>query len=1136
MQTDVIRRISIQATQQGVAEATAGLKNLSAAQDGVVSSSEKSTKSQLSVAAAYERQQRSLDVNYRSTQQFEKAQRTLDQALQQGIVTAARHGELSALNTARFGMQSDASKALGTITSDLNSRVQASAGAFGVAGQALSALGPIGIAVAAVLGVVYLAINQMISEANRMGDKAVELRSFSQTTGLAISDLKALGRAGSEVGVGTDTIAASIEKFTISLEDARKATGPLYDAVRQISGGLATELSLTKTSAQAWDVLAKARAAASDQAKNALSKAAFGKGGIDTGLVLDVTAEAGGLDVLVAKQQKLNGQTDDQIKKWAATKIQIDETEKRTANLMAATYTQEVLDRLLQAAQLEERVTRAIIAGTAERQKSVSGQYDAVGNFTGGPQATPIAPIDQARSNLGQALSAGQRPDLSGYQEQVKAIGMVDEAEKREAATAKAAGAEKKYAQEAAIRDANLTKEQVGYLGSAATANERLSVKLKELTAARLTNAISEEVYNRAVSAANLDAVIAKQSAHNAVLGAAAPLADVLALKSEELAKARQQDSRLTQTQIDRQLQITAAQNSGLTGINAQIDAEKVRGATLFMSTEATLAYTIAQTEINRQLAAGRPLQDINVEGIKAGAAELAKTTVQVDKYADALNTAKDALTEIGKAAFSSALQGKLGMDQLVSSLDSVAKKLADKAFDNLTSLDPDKMIVGAVQAGASALISAFTGDQKAKKELEDAKAAWAKMADQVLAFNRAAAGFTLGPLTQQLQALSASVDTLMAAAVKAKDAAGAAKLGDTFNKGAARLVDEFKAGAVTLSPLQTAIKGVNDEYKGLYETLTSLHLDSLTIGLAESAQAQIRNLIAQYTDQLNASLADRLNVASGKAYLNSAAALQKQHAVDLAAAGELGNDPAVLAQISAVFHAEAQKIVEDAGLVGAGFSDFINLFPDFSGVVTQSATAIKAANDNFLAMTKTINDYLDSLKIGDKSILSPQDQLGAAQDQFNRQLGLAGSGDQTALGSITQYASALLDQAKSFYASSGGYTDIYRTVTAQLSGLTGGGPATGFATPSVSAPMAMSGISSSIVPRISVTAAAGNDNGQLFTQQTNSLVQAIGSAAGAQIAKLQEQVDRLVAQNALLIAAVTANKPAARRPNDRAA
>ena len=235
-----------------------------------------------------------------------------------------------------------------------------------------------------------------------------------------------------------------------------------------------------------------------------------------------------------------------------------------------------------------------------------------------------------------------------------------------------------------------------------------------------------------------------------------------------------------------------------------------------------------------------------------------------------------------------------------------------------------------------------------------------------------------------------------------------------------------------------------------------------------------------------------------------------------------LGNDPALLAQISAVFSAEAQKIINDAGLVGDQFADFIKLFPDFAGVVTESATALEEANEKFAAMAKTINDYLDSLQLGENSILSPQDQLAAAQEQFNRQLGLAAGGDSDAMGSITKYASALLDQAKSFYASSAGYSDIYSAVTSALAALTGGTASAGMGGSQLANPAALTGLTGAMTPQVEAPlTTAANDNGAQFTTQTQTLVQAIASVGNAEIQALREEMALLRAQNERLITTV---------------
>jgi hypothetical protein len=185
-------------------------------------------------------------------------------------------------------------------------------------------------------------------------------------------------------------------------------------------------------------------------------------------------------------------------------------------------------------------------------------------------------------------------------------------------------------------------------------------------------------------------------------------------------------------------------------------------------------------------------------------------------------------------------MSGKSGMEALTAAAGNLASKLADKAITDLFSGN-------FLQAGVEAVVAVgaqiFANHGKEEKALDEARQAWAKMADQVVAFNHAAAGFDLGPLTQQIQQLSATESTLMDAAIKAKDNSAAAQLAQTFNAGVTRIVNEFKDGAEVLTPMAQSIKGVNDEYHGLYETLKSLHLDSLTIGLYEAAAAKIKTI-----------------------------------------------------------------------------------------------------------------------------------------------------------------------------------------------------------------------------------------------------------------------------------------------------
>ena len=396
-------------------------------------------------------------------------------------------------------------------------------------------------------------------------------------------------------------------------------------------------------------------------------------------------------------------------------------------------------------------------------------------------------------------------------------------------------------------------------------------------------------------------------------------------------------------------------------------------------------------------------LQTVGLQGVELQIAQIQRRLHGDDwrQYTDdalsntmrltaALQEVKDTGLDFTKTFVQGLLQGKSAMDALAGAADQLASKMADKA---LTDIMSGNFLQGGIEGVIAIGASIFAGDQKAKKELQEAQEQWRKMADQVAKFNDAADGFDVGPLTNELQSMFSTLQTLQQAALKAEDPAAVVKLWDTMSRGVVRIVDEFGTADDTLSPLQKAIKGVNDEARGLKETLESMGAYSeLNAQIDAGAKARIAALIAQYTDALTSGLEERLNTAQGKSYLNDAAALLKQHQTDLASAAELGNDPAVLAQIAAVFSAEAQKMIQDAGLVGDQFQDFIALFPDLAGVVHEATVDITAS-------IKTISDYLAALQVGSNSILSPQDQLAAAQAQFSQQLGLAQGGDADAIG-----------------------------------------------------------------------------------------------------------------------------------------
>jgi tape measure domain-containing protein len=82
------------------------------------------------------------------------------------------------------------------------------------------------------------------------------------------------------------------------------------------------------------------------------------------------------------------------------------------------------------------------------------------------------------------------------------------------------------------------------------------------------------------------------------------------------------------------------------------------------------------------------------------------------------------------------------------------------------------------------------------------------------------------------------------------------------------------------------------------------------------------------------------------------------------------------------------------------------------------------------------LKSFVDGLKLSDLSTLDPESRLREAQGQYGTTLLKAQAGDQTALANLANTAQSYLQEAKSFYASSPAYADIFSNVTDTLSGL----------------------------------------------------------------------------------------------------
>lgn len=334
---DTIRRITIQGRTEGVDQATASIKKLADAQGNVVSISERTERSTRSVQSALDRQQRSLDSNYAATQSFAKAQKDLDAARAQGLISAERHSELLGLATTKYGQASGAAKVFSEATKSVSGQLIALSAGAGPVGTFLAGLGPWGVAAAVGIGALSKAFSSLSDSAREFAQKTAELRKFADVTQLTTQQVQALRSEAAKFGVTSEDATTAIEQFSARFNDLRLGSGPLLEAVRRVDAALADQMQRTTDTAEALTLLGQALQKTSDVfQRNELVKAAAGRGGIGASQFLT------GLDVnkTTAIYTAAGKGIDEQIiRKIPLIAIEIEKTNKQAEAILQTMFT-----------------------------------------------------------------------------------------------------------------------------------------------------------------------------------------------------------------------------------------------------------------------------------------------------------------------------------------------------------------------------------------------------------------------------------------------------------------------------------------------------------------------------------------------------------------------------------------------------------------------------------------------------------------------------------------------------------------------------------------------------------------------------------------------------------------------------
>lgn len=184
-----------------------------------------------------------------------------------------------------------------SINTELSGLTSGLASRLGGIGSILGAIGPVGLTIAAGIGAATIAIGFLNEKVDKFVEKQRAMREAAEVTGLTLDQLKAVGQAATRTGVDFEKAERGIIRMAIAIDDLRsKGTGPLVDSLNKLNPELVTQLINADSSAEAFDILAKALSQMeSDFAKVGFAADLFGKRNVEVLRVLRDIVQQGGL-------------------------------------------------------------------------------------------------------------------------------------------------------------------------------------------------------------------------------------------------------------------------------------------------------------------------------------------------------------------------------------------------------------------------------------------------------------------------------------------------------------------------------------------------------------------------------------------------------------------------------------------------------------------------------------------------------------------------------------------------------------------------------------------------------------------------------------------------------------------------
>lgn len=651
--TDSVSRLGLEVDASKVAAAAEALDKLTKASKDSAAAAGAFKQSTGDAFGALDKLRAGFDPLYAAGQRYKSTLQDIRTAHAAGAISTTQMTSAVAATKAEFAATSNAitghtqaviggsrvMAAFQKATSGVSGQLTAMAAGAGPVGTFLSALGPWGLAAGLGLTALASAFAYVREQAERMGNGAIEIRGFTAATDLTVANISALKRGASEFGVSGDTIMVAFERLTAGIQDARRGAGPLYEDVQRVNGALAEQLKNASSTGEAITILAHAIQQAGDaSAKADLSKGMFGRGGAVLAPVMTKIGESGSLENFTRGLKDASVQLDPVINRWAQMQAQIDQTEKRAKNILAAIVTEDGLRATLAAAQAMERIAIATDK-FARTREGLSGTQKFFADMAAGSAAEHGIDPDVVNKNMADFASKQRvAPEaLASWEKYDAELGKVPALADASARALDGTANTVKKLQDAAAAASTQQQTMLTFLGSGATFAEQYQGRIKAIATAyqdhktgadKANDAEAKLLKTRAEGAAALEKEASILATRIGLVGGLATVTDAMTQKEMELRKAAQQGVTLSPARLAQVRAYTEATALGTLAIQTQTDAQRIEAATIGMMADKSAAYKAEQEKLAEFARKGETLSDARAAALHREAVALGEATL----------------------------------------------------------------------------------------------------------------------------------------------------------------------------------------------------------------------------------------------------------------------------------------------------------------------------------------------------------------------------------------------------------------------------------------------------------------------------------------------------------------------------